>query len=136
MQKSYSPISANLYGSLFMSVIALSFSNPAQIITHTAKEPILLVPSTLALGVVTFVIPYLFYALGMKELHAGTASVLSTVEPLSACIFGIVLFKEKINVFSVVGMILILLSVILLGLAENNKYIHQKVKHTKEKQHV
>ena len=134
MQKSISPISANLYGSAFMTVIALVFSNPAAIVTSTKQAPLLLLPSILALGIVTFVLPYLFYALGMKELHAGTASVLSTVEPLSACIFGIVLFKEKLTVFSLAGMALILFAVVLLGYAEN------KHKHTnnsqKEKQNV
>ncbi len=134
MKKSFSPISANLYGSAFMTVIALVFSNTAQIITSTHKEPLLLLPLLLALGLVTFVLPYLFYALGMKELHAGTASVLSTVEPLSACIFGIVLFRESLTVFSTIGMVLILFAVVLLGYAEN------KHKHTnnsqKEKQNV
>ena len=121
MQRSYSPISTNLYGSAFMSLIALCFSKPLGIITSTAQKPILLVPAVLTLGVVTFVLPYLFYSLGMKSLPAGTTSALSTIEPLSACLFGIILFKEKLTYFSLLGMMLILLAVILLGLAENKK---------------
>lgn len=119
MQKSFSPISANLYGSAFMTAIALVFSNPAQVVTSTKEKPLVLLPALVALGVVTFVLPYLFYALGMKELHAGTASTLSTVEPLSASVFGIVLFNESLTVFSVIGMSLILFAVTLLGLSEN-----------------
>ena len=130
MQKSFSPISANLYGALFMSIIALVFSKPREIITNTANKPLLLVPSLLALGIVTFVLPYLFFALGMKELHASTVSALSTVEPLSACIFGIVIFKEDINAFSVLGMALILFAVVILGLVENKNNLK------KEKQNV
>ena len=121
MQRSYSPISTNLYGAAFMSLIALCFSKPLGIITSTAQKPILLVPAVLTLGVVTFVLPYLFYSLGMKSLPAGTTSALSTIEPLSACLFGIILFKEKLTYFSLLGMMLILLAVILLGLAENKK---------------
>lgn len=125
MQRSYSPISTNLYGSAFMSLIALCCSKPLEIITHTAQKPLLLIPSVLALGVVTFVLPYLFYSLGMKSLPAGTTSALSTIEPLSACLFGIILFREKPTYFSLAGMILILLAVILLGLAENT---HKKLR--------
>ena len=119
MQKKYSPISTNLYGSAFMAIIALACSKPLMIIEHTAKNVALLVPSILALGIVTFVLPYLFYALGMRSLPAGTTSALSTVEPLSACIFGILLFNEKPSVSSVIGMLLILLAVVLLGIFEN-----------------
>ena len=118
MQKSFSPVSTNLYGAAFMSIIALIFSSPSQTVSNTLGAPLLLVPLLLALGIVTFVLPYLFFALGMKELHAGTASALSTVEPLSACIFGIVLFNEEITLFSALGMALILFAVVILGLVE------------------
>ena len=127
MQRSYSPISTNLYGSAFMSIIALCCSKPLEIINHTAQKPTLLIPALLALGVVTFVLPYLFYALGMKSLPAGTTSALGTIEPLSACLFGVILFNEKPTYFSLAGMILILLAVILLGLAENIYIKHKKL---------
>ena len=130
MQKSFSPISTNLYGAAFMLIIALCFSDPARIYSATAQDPLVLLPTLLALGVVTFVLPYLFYALGMKDLHAGTASILSTVEPMSACIFGIVLFEEKLDVFSDIGIALILVAIVLLGFA-NNKSTHNN-KHLKE----
>ena len=118
MQRSYSPISTNLYGSAFMSLIALIFARPAEIILHTTKAPLLLVPSILALGIITFVLPYFLYSLGMKYLPAGTVASLGTVEPLSACIFGIIMFDEKPSAFSLIGMILILLAVTFFGIAE------------------
>ena len=129
MQKSFSPISTNFYGALFMSIIALIFSRPREIVTNTAKEPLVLIPLLLALGIVTFVLPYLFFALGMRDLPAGTASALSTVEPLSACIFGIVLFKEEISIFSVIGMALILFAVVVLGLVENKNNLKKETQH-------
>ena len=121
MQKSFSPISANLYGALFMSIIALVFSKPREIVTNTAKEPLMLVPLLLALGIVTFVLPYLFFALGMKHLPAATASALSTVEPLSACAFGIIFLEDVPDPFSFIGIALIILAVFLLGYSERTK---------------
>jgi len=115
---SYSPVSQNLYGALFMMLVSLAVCNPGEILPLTAKEPLTLTLALVALGVVTFVLPYLFFALGMKELPAATASALSTVEPLSACAFGIIIFGEKPDIFSLVGIALILVAVFLLGHSE------------------
>ena len=57
----------------------------------------------------------------MKDLPAGTASALGIVEPMAATVFSIVIFREKVTVFSVIGIALILTAVFLLGKAENEK---------------
>ena len=121
MMRSYSPVSSNLYGAFFMMLISLAVCKPAQIIPITVTEPVTLSFSLIALGVVTFVLPYLFFALGMRELPAATASALSTVEPLSACAFGILIFNEKPDLFSFVGIALILVAVFLLGYCEKER---------------
>ncbi len=120
MMHSYSPVSQNLYGAFFMMLVSLAVCNPGEILPLTAKEPLTLTLALVALGVVTFVLPYLFFALGMKELPAATASALSTVEPLSACAFGIIIFGEKPDIFSLVGIALILVAVFLLGHSEKS----------------
>lgn len=121
MMRSYSPVSSNLYGAFFMMLISLAVCKPAQIIPITVSEPVTLSFSLIALGVVTFVLPYLFFALGMRELPAATASALSTVEPLSACAFGILIFNEKPDLFSFAGIALILVAVFLLGYCEKER---------------
>ena len=118
MMRSYSPVSSNLYGAFFMTIIALAVSKPLYIIEYTATDPLRLTLSLIALGIVTFVLPYLFFALGMRDLPAATASALSTVEPLSACAFGIIIFSEKPDFFSLTGIVLILLAVFLLSHSE------------------
>ena len=100
-----------------MMLISLAVCKPLGIIEATEKEPITLSLALVALGVVTFVLPYLFFALGMKALPAATASALSTVEPLSACAFGIML-GEVPDAFSFVGIALIIFAVFLLGYSE------------------
>ena len=121
MMRSYSPVSSNLYGAFFMMLISLAVCKPAQIIPITMSDPLPLSLILIALGVVTFVLPYLFFALGMRDLPAATASALSTVEPLSACAFGIFVFNEKPDLFSFVGIVLILIAVFLLGYCEKDR---------------
>lgn len=64
--------------------------------------------------------PYSLYTVSLKALSSGTVSALGIVEPLSATLFGTFLFGEKLTVWSVAGIVLILSSVVLLGKAAVN----------------
>ena len=113
--KGCKPLSATLYSSLFMSAVALSVSKPHEIVLNAAKEPLYLIPMLLGLGVITFVLPYAFYSSAMKNLPAGTASALSIVEPMAATLFSVFLFDEQLNLYSCIGIVMILAAVLLLG---------------------
>lgn len=49
----------------------------------------------------------------------GAGSALSIIEPMSATIFSVILFDEKLGVFSVIGIVLILGAVYLIGKHED-----------------
>ena len=68
-----------------------------------------------AMALVTAVVPFLSYTLGLRTVEASRAAILATVEPLVATIFGILVFHEAPTLFSLVGMLLILSSVMLLS---------------------
>ena len=109
------PMTATLYSSLFMALIALALSNPKGIAGSAMQKPLLLFPMLLCLGVVTFVLPYVLYSSAIKVLPAGTASALSIVEPMAATLFSVFLFDEKLTLYSGLGIALILAAVLLLG---------------------
>ncbi len=115
MRRGSSAMSATLYSTAFMTLLAFFTASPKQMVKTTLDA----MPSALlwmiGIGVFTFVLPYLFYTLALRELPAGTASSLSVVEPMSATVFGIALFEERLTVFSLCGIILIIFAVILLG---------------------
>ncbi len=121
MRRGSSAFSATIYSTLFMCLIALLLVNPAEIVEITAKSPIKTLPWIIGIGIVTFVVPYLFYTLALRDLSAGTASSLSIIEPMSATVFGIMLYGEKLSLPLAVGVILIIISVILLGKEEKNE---------------
>ncbi len=108
-------MTTTVYNSLFMATIALSVCRPAGIVTSAAERPAVVLPLMIALGVFTFVLPYFLYTLAMRDLPAGTASALSIVEPMSATVFGVVLFREALSIPSALGILLILAAVFLLG---------------------
>lgn len=114
MHKS-SSLSATLYCFMVMGAVSLMFSNPSQIVEITSKNPQGILPLIIGIGVCTCVLPYMFYTLALKDIPAGTASALSIIEPMSATIFSILIFHDKIDVFGGCGIILILVAVFILN---------------------
>ena len=110
----------SLYGFLFMALTALVTARPSAIFDNAAKEPAIAVPLTLGLGIFTFVLPYFFYTLSMRDLPAGTASALSVIEPLAATVYSAVIFFEIPSIISSIGIILIIAATFMLGKAEND----------------
>lgn len=118
MRHKSKPLTATFYCFVFMMLICLAVSNPVEIISLSAVKPGLIVPVIIALGILTGVMPYFLYTLALKELPAGTTSALAIIEPMSATVFGIVLFNERLTVQSLCGIILILGAVFLLSRSE------------------
>lgn len=121
MRRGSNPISANLYGFITMSAVALCVSKPYEIVGYAAKEPTVVIPALILLGIATFIVPYFLYTLSMKYLPAGTAASLGIIEPMSATVFSVIFLDEKLSVFSLMGIALILCAVFLLGMAEMSK---------------
>ena len=119
MKKGYNAVSATLYSFISMTVVSFIISKPLQIFTLTSEHPLVLIPLIIALGIVTCVLPYLFYTLALKELPVGTASSLAIVEPLAATFFSFAVLGESLSIYSVAGGILILSSVYILSKFSN-----------------
>ena len=68
------------------------------------------------LSLLSTVVPFSLYTVGLKGLEAGKASILATVEPLVAAIVGVVFFHELLTPEKAGGIALILVAVVLLNL--------------------
>lgn len=83
------------------------------------------VPETLGFvlltSVITAVIPYLLYTLGLSKTIASRAAILATVEPVAATVFGLVVMKEKVSLLAFVGIILVLGAIVVLNLKFGKK---------------
>lgn len=120
MMRNFKAGSATLYGFFFMALIAVGICHPAEALRIASAAPFVTVPLLIGIGLVTYLIPYSLYTVSLKALSSGTVSALGIVEPLSATLFGTFLFGEKLTVWSVAGIVLILSSVVLLGKAAVN----------------
>ena len=118
----YSPYTVTTYTFLLAAAGSWAICRPADMISKFAAAEDLggLLLFCLLTALVTAVIPFLAYTLGLRTVEASKAGILATVEPLVATLFGITVFSEPLTILSGSGMILILAAVILLNWKPRN----------------
>lgn len=66
-------------------------------------------------GIVTAVIPFLLYTLGLEHIEASRAAILATIEPMVATLIGVIVFHEYLTPLSALGILSILGAIIILN---------------------
>ncbi|MBR6208622.1 MAG: EamA family transporter [Oscillospiraceae bacterium] len=113
----YSPYTVTAYTFLLAAVGSWLICRPGEMLgLFAAAEnlPALLLLCCLT-ALVTAVIPFLSYTLGLRSVEASRAGILATVEPLVATLFGVLVFAEPLTLLSGLGMGLILAAVVILN---------------------
>ena len=113
----YSPYTVTTYTFAFAALGAWLICRPAEMLAKFAAAPNLpgLVFFCFLTALVTAVIPFLAYTLGLRTVEASRAGILATVEPLVATLIGVAVFSEPLTLLSGLGMLLILAAVVLLN---------------------
>lgn len=123
--KKYSSITVTAYTLLFAALALAPFCVKKELWgLLTGSGGVLLI--TVGLSLVSTILPYVLYTLGLKNTSPGRASVLAFAEPLVATLISTAVFHERLTVGGVVGILLIFMSIFLLstgagGDAEENK---------------
>ena len=115
MQKGINPMKANFYCFFFSIFAGLAIAKPAGIIYCISLDPLTVILLGIGVGVVACILPYIFYTMALRELPAGIVSSLGILEPMAATLFSVAIFGEKLSVYSIVGILLILGSVFMLS---------------------
>ena len=113
----YSPYTVTTYTFAFAALGAWLICRPAEMLAKFAAAPNLpgLVFFCFLTALVTAVIPFLAYTLGLRTVEASRAGILATVEPLVATLIGVAVFSEPLTLLSGLGILLILAAVVLLN---------------------
>ena len=115
MKRQVQPISATFYCYLTMAMLGLLVSSPQNIVTVAMNNSVGVTLLMLGLGIFTFTLPYFLYTVALKDVSASLASGLGTIEPLAATVYSVVLFKEQLSVYQIIGIVLVICAVIVLG---------------------
>ena len=113
----YSPYTVTTYTFAFAALGSWLICRPADMLAKFAAAPDLpgLVFFCFLTALVTAVIPFLAYTLGLQTVEASRAGILATVEPLVATLIGVAVFSEPLTLLSGLGILLILAAVVLLN---------------------
>ncbi|MBO4640952.1 MAG: EamA family transporter [Treponema sp.] len=114
----YSPYTVTTWTFIFAACGSWCVCRPADMILKFAgaeKLPLLLGFCVLT-ALVTAVIPFLTYTLGLRTVEASKAGIIATLEPVVATIIGIVCFGEGLTILSALGILLVLASVVVLNM--------------------
>lgn len=118
--KKYSPYTVTCYTFLIAGLGSIFVSNPVDLVSKISSienKPALF-GFVLLTAVVTAVIPFLLYTLGLNMTTAGKAAVLATVEPAAATLFGFFVMKETVGPVAIAGILLVFAAIAVLSLGK------------------
>ncbi len=126
--KKYKANTMIFYSFLFASLFLLPLCHPIQYVDKLISSPITLI-FALGIGLISTLIPYLLYSMGLSRMKASKASIISFVEPLAATVFGILLFGEKLTLQNSLGICLIFIATLFLNSKskKKNKEVRKQV---------
>ncbi len=116
----YSPFTVTTYTFIFAAVGSWFICRPADMFSRFsgARDLGFLCVFCILTALITAVIPFLAYTLGLERVEASKAGIIATIEPMVATLIGIVYFAEPLTIISGIGMILILAAVVILNLKQ------------------
>lgn len=115
LDRGYQPFTITLYTFFFAAVFSLVMCDVRPVI-GVMTESVESAGFAVLFALVSCVLPYVFYTLGLKHISSSTASIIATVEPVVATVIGAWYFGEAIGVpFGYIGVALVFLSVVLIN---------------------
>lgn len=114
LERGYSSTTINFYSCFLASLGASLIWSPVPAVTAMFASPAAFVWCVVA-GIVTCFVPYLLYTYSLTGLENGKASVLASIEPVTASIVGVCIFNEIPSLWSVLGIVMVLGAIALLN---------------------
>lgn len=121
LNRGYEPFTVTLYTFIFAAVVSVAVTDVRPVWTVVTAD-IGSIGCAVLFALVSCVLPYTLYTLGLKYIASSTASIIATVEPVVATIVGAVIFREPIAFpFGYLGVALVFLSVVLINVRFGKK---------------
>ena len=116
--RKYSSYTVTTYTFIFAAAGSWIINPPADMIRKISSNPDLgfLIILCFLTALITAVIPFLSYTLGLESVEASKAGIIATIEPMVATLIGIIVFSEQLTIMSGAGILLILAAVVILNL--------------------
>lgn len=119
--RKYSPYVVTTYTFLIAAMGSWVICKPMDVLSKFEKADDLtgLIFFCILTALVTAVIPFLAYTLGLRSVEASKAGIIATIEPVVATLIGILCFSETLTILSGMGIVMVLAAVIILNIKQN-----------------
>ena len=112
IERGYHSLTITFY-TFLLAAIATLFLADVPAVGHVVTKNVPMFAFAIAFGLLCTVIPYLTYTIGLRHVENGKASILASVEPVMATVFGAVVFQEGLTISGVIGIILVIIALII-----------------------
>ena len=114
LMRGYSSITITFYTFLIAALGSIPFVSLGKLAGKIGRYP-----QSMAffagLAVFVTVVAYIAYTLGLNHMENGRASIIACVEPAMATVLGMLVYREKLDIFSFVGLLLVVGSTVLVN---------------------
>lgn len=117
----YHSLTVTVYTFFFAALTALPFMNFSHLASAAAGGGNLLL--MLSFGVVTALLPYSLYTIGLKKTEPGTAAVCAALDPVTATVLGVPVLHESVSPSTLLGIIFVLSGIVIVNLKKPHKTI-------------
>ncbi len=121
IQRGYSSLTIVFYTFLFCSLGCAFLSDWGTIGHVLAEGEMSMWLLCLGVGIITGFLPYVFYSRGLELMESSKASIIASVEPVVATLFGVFLFREPLSLTGGIGIALVLSAVVMLSVKQKEK---------------
>lgn len=112
LERGYHSLTISFYTFLLAMIGTIPLSNQKQIIEISLGSADVAV-FCLIFGLVSTVLPYIVYTLGLKEMENSRASIIASIEPVAATMLGVAAYHEKLTWNGILGIMLVLASIVI-----------------------
>jgi drug/metabolite transporter (DMT)-like permease len=115
LERGYHSLTITFYTFFLAAIVSLFLCDAGQVLAVAQADGSMLLFSC-ALGLLGTVVPYLTYTVGLKYVENSKASILASVEPVTASILGVCFFRESLNFSEILGILLVLGAMVICSL--------------------
>ena len=121
-QKTIDPLTSGFYVMLFATVGLFAFHHPdvTRVFVFTTEQVLVIA----GIAFVCTVTPLVLFLSGLQKLGNTEASLLSTIEPVTAAVFGSLLLGEALQLNELVGGAIVLVALAITILGGQTKVVH------------
>ncbi len=115
LDRNYNPLTITLYTFIFSAIASLCVIDVKPVVDVMCKNVENFLFCVL-FAILSSVLPYVTYTLGLRYLAPSTASIIASIEPVVATITGAVVFKEVVQFpYGYIGIACVIVSIVLIN---------------------